>query len=369
MKKNVLLIVLLTFICLGLTSCKNEYKIAKQNYFLYLDTVSNITVEYNEALYKEEKVKEILNKVNDILLEIEKEFSIEQTIHMSTNNISESALMKVNKNSGICPVEVSDSFINILETAQNIYTLSKGGFDPTIGVLSSLWDISSNAGANNDELLPDEQIIKSLLPLVDFTKVVIDKTNKTVFLTEKGMKLDLGGIAKGYACDQVVKYLQEFNFTYISVNLGGNLYVLGESRIYERVNKKVETQIQNPFDETTTIIKTTNTNMTIVSSGTYERYFTVDGKKYHHILDTKTGYPIENELVMVSIIGTNSCICDGLSTGIFSLGLEEGIKLIQSMEGYSAFFITNDKKIYSVGNIDFELTTTGLNNFELIEIE
>ena len=110
-------------------------------------------------------------------------------------------------------------------------------------------------------------------------------------------------------------------------------------------------------------------NMTIVSSGTYERYFTVNGKNYHHILDSKTGYPIDNELVMVSIIGTNSCICDGLSTGVFSLGLEEGIKLIQSMEGYSAFFITKNKKIYSVNNVNFELTETGLNNYELIEIE
>jgi thiamine biosynthesis lipoprotein ApbE len=120
MKKNVLLIVLLTFICMCLTSCKHEYKIAKQNYILYLDTVSNITVEYNEAFYKENKVQEILNKVNDILLNIEKEFSIEQTIHMRTNNILESTLMKVNKNSGISPVLVSDDFLNIVRGNKDV---------------------------------------------------------------------------------------------------------------------------------------------------------------------------------------------------------------------------------------------------------
>ena len=100
-----------------------------------------------------------------------------------------------------------------------------------------------------------------------------------------------------------------------------------------------------------------------------ERYIEFNGKKYHHILDPKTGYPFENELLMVTIIGSNSCICDGLSTGIFSLGLEQGIETIKQLDGYSAFFVTKNNEIYSVGNIEFELTTTGKNNYRLINVE
>ena len=372
MKKKALFIVLIILLVGFLTSCnevnKDNYAISKQSYYMYLDTISTVSVEYNVNEKTKDTVAKELNVIHNILFDIEKEFSIEQTLYMMNKGIVESTLMKVNKASGINSVEVSDEFLEVFEKAKEIYDLSNGGFNPTIGPLTKLWDISGRVN-QNIQSIPTSQEIDAYLSLVDFDKVEINKENKTVFLKTKGMSLDFGAIAKGYACDKVMEYLKPLGYTYISVNLGGNLFVWGSSKIYESEGRKVGTEIQNPLDPATTIIRTEETNMTVVTSGIYERYIEFNGKKYHHILDPKTGYPFENELLMVTIIGSNSCICDGLSTGIFSLGLEQGIETIKQLDGYSAFFVTKNNEIYSVGNIEFELTTTGKNNYKLINVE
>lgn len=375
MKIKVLFITLTILLSTCLVSCeekinKNDYSIAKQSYYLYLDTISSITVEYKNSNKTEQEVNNELNYVHNILLDIEKEFSVEQTLYMASHGILESTLMKLNSSSGKKEVVVSDEFLSVLEKAKDIYSLSNGGFDPSVGSLTRLWDISGKTELPEENLIiPSDDEISNILKLIDFKLVEIDKENKTVYLPKEGMMLDFGGIAKGFAADKVMEYLKTKGYTYISVNLGGNLLLYGSSKIYEADNKKVSSYIQNPNDASTTIIKTEVTDVSIVTSGIYERYIEIDGNKYHHILNPKTGYPFDNELIMVTIIGQNSCMCDGLSTGVFSLGLESGIELIKSLEGYSAFFVTKDNIIYSVGDIEFSLTQTGKDNFKLIKVE
>lgn len=375
MKIKVLFIALIILLSTCLVSCeekinKNDYSIAKQSYYLYLDTISSITVEYKNSNKTEQEVNNELNYVHNILLDIEKEFSVEQTLYMASHGILESTLMKLNSSSGKKEVVVSDEFLSVLEKAKDIYSLSNGGFDPSVGSLTRLWDISGKTELPEENLIiPSDDEISNILKLIDFKLVEIDKENKTVYLPKEGMMLDFGGIAKGFAADKVMEYLKTKGYTYISVNLGGNLLLYGSSKIYEADNKKVSSYIQNPNDASTTIIKTEVTDVSIVTSGIYERYIEIDGNKYHHILNPKTGYPFDNELIMVTIIGQNSCMCDGLSTGVFSLGLESGIELIKSLEGYSAFFVTKDNIIYSVGDIEFSLTQTGKDNFKLIKVE
>lgn len=375
MKIKTLIIILITLITVSLTSCNekinsDDYDIARQSYYLYLDTVSTVTVEYLKSDKTTDEVNRDLNNINKILLNIEKEFSIEQTLYMASNGILESTLMKVNNASGKNKVNVSDEFIHVLSLAQDIYKLSDGGFDPSIGPLTRLWDISGKTELSEDEIIiPTKIEINNVLDFVGYNNVEIDTNSNTVYLSKEGMMLDLGGIAKGYAADKVMEYLKQLGYTYISVNLGGNLLLYGSSKIYESLGKKVYSYIQNPFDTSTTIIQTDITNVSIVTSGIYERYIEKDDIKFHHILDPKTGYPIDNELVMVTIIGSNSCMSDGLSTGVFSLGLERGIELIKSCEEYNAFFVTKDNIIYSVGNIEFSLTQTGKDNFKLIKVE
>ncbi len=375
MKIKTLIIILITLITVSLTSCNekinsDDYDIARQSYYLYLDTVSTVTVEYLKSDKTIDEVNRDLNNINKILLNIEKEFSIEQTLYMASNGILESTLMKINNASGKNKINVSDEFIHVLSLAQDIYKLSDGGFDPSIGPLTRLWDISGKTELSEDEIIiPTKIEINNVLDLVDYNNVEIDTNSNTVYLSKEGMMLDLGGIAKGYAADKVMEYLKQLGYTYISVNLGGNLLLYGSSKIYESLGKKVYSYIQNPFNTSTTIIQTDITNVSIVTSGIYERYIEKDDIKFHHILDPKTGYPIDNELVMVTIIGSNSCMSDGLSTGVFSLGLDRGIELIKSCEEYSAFFVTKDNIIYSVGNIEFSLTQTGKDNFKLIKVE
>ncbi len=375
MKIKTLIIILITLITVSLTSCNekinsDDYDIARQSYYLYLDTVSTVTVEYLKSDKTTDEVNRDLNNINKILLNIEKEFSIEQTLYMASNGILESTLMKINNASGKNKVNVSDEFIHVLSLAQDIYKLSDGGFDPSIGPLTRLWDISGKTELSEDEIIiPTKSEINNVLDLVDYNNVEIDTNSNTVYLSKEGMMLDLGGIAKGYAADKVMEYLKQLGYTYISVNLGGNLLLYGSSKIYESLGKKVYSYIQNPFNTSTTIIQTDITNVSIVTSGIYERYIEKDDIKFHHILDPKTGYPIDNELVMVTIIGSNSCMSDGLSTGVFSLGLDRGIELIKSCEEYSAFFVTKDNIIYSVGDIEFSLTQTGKDNFKLIKVE
>lgn len=377
MKNKIFILLLMLTLVFSLTSCKRkikveDYSISKLSYYMYLDTISTVTVEYNVHEKTTEEVEKELNYVNNILLDIEKEFSISKTYWMTQNNISESTLMKVNNNSGKSSVKVSDTFLKVLKEAKYIYNLTNQGFDPTIGPITKLWNIASQAEYCNEvgfcNVPKDSDILKNL-ELIDFNLVKINEEEKTVFLEKEGMMLDFGGIAKGFAADAVMDYLKPLGYTYISVNLGGNLILYGSSKIYEANNKKVGTEIQDPNNPSKTIIRTEESNMTLVTSGVYERYIEANGVKYHHILNPKTGYPFENELVMVSIIGSNSCICDGLSTGVFALGLEDGIKLIKNLEGYSAFFVTKDNKIYFVGNIEFELTQTGKNNYTLEIVE
>lgn len=363
-------IIIVLLFCITLTSCKKkpEYKIASRVYHLYLDTISSVAVEYDATKKTISTVEKELAAVENILLNIEKEFSAERTFYMKQNQILKSTLMEVNENSGIKPVVVSDDFIVLLKQALEIATLTDGGFDPTIGPLTSLWDISGQAGGFEEEHhIPTDEQIKQVLSLIDYRQIQIDETLKTVYLPKKGMQLDLGAIAKGFAADKVMDYMKTLDYEYISVNLGGNLIVAGESNIYAQRGEKVSSSLANPLGEGT-ILSTKESDLTIVSSGVYERYITVDGVRYHHILDPKTGYPCNNEIMMVSIFGKSSCISDGLSTGVFSKGLQEGIKLVQSLDDYRAVFITSDYKIYIVGDIEYQLTEIGLENFEVIEI-
>ena len=156
-------------------------------------------------------------------------------------------------------------------------------------------------------------------------------------------KIDLGGIAKGYIADQVKNYLVEEGIEHAYINLGGNILTLGG----KTDDSNFRIGIQKPFAEDGTVMAVLPvSDKSIVSSGNYERYFKKDGKIYHHILDPSTGYPIENNLNQVTIISDKSVDGDALSTTCYALGLDEGLKLIQSMDNIEAVFITNDNTIY-----------------------
>lgn len=260
--------------------------------------------------------------------------------NLFSNTIADSDISHINDANGSA-VTVDDETIALLEKGLYYSKISDGKFDVTIGKLSSLWNF-----ANNDSNIPADTDIAAALATVDYHAVIIDDNQVT--LTNPDANIDLGGIAKGYIADKMKEYLNDNGCTSGIINLGGNVLAIGP----KEDGTPYTIGIQKPFSEDGTAIASVQiTDQTVVSSGVYERYFYVDDVLYHHILDTKTGYPYENDLLGVSIICENSVDGDGLSTTAFSLGLEDGIAFIESLPDTEAIFITSDYTLHKTSGI------------------
>ncbi|MGI5984503.1 MAG: FAD:protein FMN transferase [Oscillospiraceae bacterium] len=229
---------------------------------------------------------------------------------------------------------VSDETAELISQGLYFSRLSGGSFDITIEPLSSLWNFSAKSPS-----LPSEDEIDEAKSRIGYEAVTV--TGNTVTFENEYTRLDLGAIAKGYVADKVKDYLVSQGVERAIINLGGNVQCIGG-----KTDKSgFEVGIQRPFDSGS-IAGVSISDMSVVTSGTYERYFVENGKSYHHILDPKTGYPFENGLLSVTIIGKSSSYCDALSTACFALGKEEGMELINDMDGYYAIFITDDYKLH-----------------------
>lgn len=284
--------------------------------------------------------------------------AIERRMTINDANPAESEVMQINENAGIQPVKVSDDTFEVIKNGIRYSELSDGRFDLSVGILVKLWNIGTDYAA-----IPAQEEIDARLPLVDYSKIELNEAEKTVFLKEKGMIIDLGGIAKGFGADVVSGLLYDYGVRSAIVNLGGNVLVMGE----KPDGSPWRIGVQNPFSERGEYLGiATITDKTIVTSGVYERYFEEDGKRYHHILDTTNGYPVENGLVGVSIIADISMDADALSTAVFSLGPEKGKALVESIDGIDAIFVMKDYSITMTEGAKafFELTDS---NFHIVE--
>lgn len=321
-KKTIFFFTLLLLTCSFLTGCGEP--VSKSGF--YFDTVITVT------LYDTSK-ENVLEGCFDLAKQYEGYFS---------NTLPDSDISKINNANGM-PVTVHDETITLLEKGIAYGKLSDGAFDITIGKLSDLWDISLKALLEETDasMIPQDDEIAAALSTVDYTCVKINGNEVT--LTNPDAKLDLGGIAKGYIADRMKEYLLENGVKSALINLGGNVLTVGT----KPDGSPFTIGVQYPFkDDGSSIASVQIRDATVVSSGIYERYFKVDDTLYHHILDTRTGYPYDNHLLGVTIITKDSVDGDALSTICFSLGLEEGMALIEHTEGTEALFITDDYKIH-----------------------
>lgn len=265
---------------------------------------------------------------------------VQQLADELTVNQKGSEVDAVNKNAGIKPVHVTPSVYRVIAAAKHYSENSEGAFDLAIGPITSLWHIGFA-----DARKPAQSEIDERLPLVHYPDVVLNAKKQTVYLKKKGMAIDLGGIAKGFITDEVVKTLKAKNVTTAIIDLGGNIYVMGKSP--KNVKKDWNVGIQDPKKPRGTAIGTLPaSNMTVVTSGIYERYLKVDGKIYMHLMNPKTGYPFDNNLMGVSIVTKKSVDGDALSTATFDKGLAGGMAYIEKLKYADAIFITKDKKVY-----------------------
>lgn len=322
-KKFSILFILIILLLSGCTNNKVPIEPLSRTAFM-MDTVMTIRIFDKDN-------KKVLDKAYERLEEIENKMSA---------TIESSEVNKINNNAGIEPVQVSSDTYFVLKSAKEHAEISMGAYEPTIGPLVKLWNIQTEDV--NRDWIPDYEDIEETQLLVDYKNLELLENNM-VFLKEKNMRLDLGGIVKGYATDEVRRVLHENGVNIAIIDLGGNIYAHG----IKAEDTPWNIGVQNPWEHTGDplgVIKIED--QSIVTSGDYERFFNLGGEKYHHIIDAKTGYPSNNEVTGVTIIADRSIDGDALSTTMFVLGVNKGMELANSIEGIDVIFITKDRSIY-----------------------
>lgn len=310
----VILLAMMMLVCSGCCAEKELPKLTEIGF--YLDTVITLTAYVENSQVLKDALEEC-GRYEKLL----------------SRTVEGSDVWRINHANGEA-VEVSDDTITILKCARNVSELSGGAFDVTIAPVSTLWDFTSGYA-----VLPDIDEIAGAVELVDQTRMEIN--GNTVRLPA-GMMIDLGGIAKGYIADRVKALLEEQGVKHAILSFGGNIVGIGVKP--DGTEWKVGIQdIDKKTGEYMLVSK--NTGGSTVTSGIYERGFDLDGVRYHHLLSTENGWPVQNELASVTIFSESSMEGDALSTAAFVLGTEEGLKLIESLEGIEAVFISRDRTV------------------------
>ena len=252
-----------------------------------------------------------------------------------------SGIVAINRQAGLEPVKVRADLLEVLEKALHYAELSDGAFDPTVGPLVQLWGIGTDA-----QCIPGDEEIAAALELVNWRDVVIDRAAGTAFLRRKGMALDLGAIAKGYAGDEALRIAREAKVKRAVFDLGGNIVTLGWRIQSKKESLPWRIGIQNPLSDRGVYMGVLPVHdISVVTSGVYERYFESGGKRYHHILSTADGYPVDNGLLSVTIVTDSSTAADALSTTVFALGFQRGRALVDSIPDTEAIFIFDDRSV------------------------
>lgn len=318
MKRIYFSIVAILFSCLTLSGCAGKNTSISQS-GTYFDTVIQIEIYDTDAEDKLEHCFEICEKYENLLSRTKEGSDVYRINHAKGESTG-----------------VSTETARLIQTGIHYSEISGGAFDITIAPLSILWDFK-----NNDGTIPPQEAIDEALSHTGYKNIELN--GSTVTLKDPKAAIDLGALAKGYIADRIKRYLTSQGVESGIINLGGNVLTIGSKPDGEPYN----IGIQKPFSKQNEVITSVKTSGgSIVSSGNYERYFEKDGKIYHHILDAKTGYPVDNNLYGVTIISEGSITGDALSTTCYALGLEKGMELIKSIDDVDALFITSDYEIY-----------------------
>jgi len=260
--------------------------------------------------------------------------SLENTLSM---HVEGSDIDNLNKNAGIQPTTVSALTYRVLQDSLFFSEKTGGLFDITSGPLIDLWAIDPPDGH-----YPTPQELEETLPLIDYHKMQFLDNNQ-IELSDKGMVVNLGAIAKGTIADEVKHFLLERGVTSALINLGGNVLTLGS----KPDGSSFVIGIQDPNSTRGEYLLSIHADdESVVSSGDYERFFEYEGKIYHHILNPKTGFPADTNIKQITIVTPVSQTADGFSTSVLLLGVEKGIALIESLDGVEAILISKDHFIY-----------------------
>ncbi len=249
----------------------------------------------------------------------------------------ESQLSQINARAALAPVAVDSELASLIERAGKLSALTGGAFDITYASVGYLYDYRAHQR-------PTDEQIEAGLGAVNWRHVVVDPKDSTVRFTRSGVRIDLGGIAKGYAVDRAIAILESHGVRHASVTAGGDSRIIGD-----RFGRPWIIGIRHPDDADQVIARIPMIDAAISTSGDYERYFDEDGERFHHIIDPHTGKSA-SKLRSVTIIGADATTTDGLSTSVFVMGPERGIELIERLGDVDAVVVkSNGKVLYSSG--------------------
>jgi thiamine biosynthesis lipoprotein len=257
------------------------------------------------------------------------------------NNMStykpESEVSRVNANAAKVPMQISQELFDLLTTALEFSRITEGAFDITYASVGFMYDFRAHKK-------PTEAEIESALSAVNYHHVVLDSKARTVFFTQPGVRIDLGGIGKGYAVDRGIAILQQRGITHALVTAGGDSRIIGD-----RFGKPWIVGIRHPDDKSKVIAKIPLVDTAMSTSGDYERYFDEDGVRYHHIIDPRTGKSA-SKVRSATILASTATRTDGLSKTAFVLGAEEAMKIYEKLDDVDAILVTPDGRVlYSKG--------------------
>ncbi len=340
MKKILLILFILSFI-FTLTSCKNDVRYEAE-FLNVFDTLTQIISYKNDK----ENFQELSDFIYNELYKYHQLFDIYNN-YENINNIK-----TINDNAGKKPVKVDRKIIDLLLFSKEAYIKSEGECNVALGSVLKIWHRYRENGIDDpvNASLPPVDLLHSAAEHTDIDKVIIDTKESTVFLEDPEMSLDVGAVAKGYAVEQVCKKAENQGYTSVLLSVGGNVKAIGSK---DGEGSPWNVGIQNPNRESIqpTLINVNIIAKSVVTSGVYERYYAVDGERYHHIIDPETLMPADY-FQSVSIICDDSGMADILSTAVFCMPYEDGLVFINSLPDAEAFWVFKDNSVKYSENFD-----------------
>ena len=264
---------------------------------------------------------------------------------LSTGN-EESEIAQLNQNKS---ATLSEDAGYLVERALELNKETDGAFDIAIYPVMEAWGFPTQ-----NYQVPTADTLESLLKLADASQIIYDEDSRKISFGQEGMKIDLGGIAKGYTSSRIMEIYKENNISSGLVNLGGNVQALGT----KTDGSKWRVAVQSPDDTEDYLGILSVEDKAVITSGGYERYFEQDGKTYHHIIDPKTGYPAENGLTSVTVVSEDGTLADGLSTSLFIMGKDKAIEFWRAhSDEFDIIMLTDERKLYVTEGIQDDFST------------
>jgi len=335
LKRRVLAILLLLCFLIPVTACAPKLHRYEAQFLELFDTVTRV-VGYSPD---EETFTTYVETLRDKVREYHELYDIYND-YPGVNNIK-----TINDNAGVAPVKVDSRIIDLLQFAIEQCRQTGGQVNIAMGAMLSIWHEYREAGMEDPEhaKLPSVEDLQAAAQHTDINKIVIDEAASTVYLSDPLMSLDVGAVAKGYACEQVTEQMQAIGFDHALFSLGGNVRALGAK---DTKGEPFSTGIEDPngTDENPFVRIVNLTDSSLVTSGNYERYYTVDGKRYHHLIDPDTLFPAEY-FTSITILSRDSGLADALSTAIYNMPYDEGRAYVDSLDGVEALWLLPDGSV------------------------